>query len=441
MSFSYDRLRRILIRSSDSRELIKGAALALLMKLLGAALLFAFQALIAREFGAEGSGAYFLALSVMSIAAVISRMGIDTASVRFVAANEAINAPGSIPLIYRRALMIQLPSAVLATVLIYSGAPWLATTVFDNARFAEPIAVMALGIVPFVMMMLHSELLRALRCIGQAMAAQWTLLPLIAAIVLLPLGGFLEATAAVTAHVIGLSAAALFGVYCFWPQLRVRRGQPGAEHAPGTRQLWETGMPLMWVASMFVINGWVSTLVMGRFSSTEDIGIYNVAQKTAMLVSLVLLAVNAVSSPKFAAFHKLGDHARLESYARQATRLVCLFSIPVLLFFLIAPSMALTLFGPEFIAGESVLRILALGQIVNSMTGSVGQVLIMTGYEHDQKNIVTLGAVSNIVLSFVLIPFFGAVGAAVANAASGILVSIIATIMVKKRLAISINVL
>ena len=82
------------------------------------------------------------------------------------------------------------------------------------------------------------------------------------------------------------------------------------------------------------------------------------------------------------------------------------------------PITVFQLFGASFSSGETALRILALGQIVNIATGFPGMILIMVGESGRVTRSVAIGAIVNLALSLVLIPRFGASGAAAATAAS-----------------------
>ena len=60
--------------------------------------------------------------------------------------------------------------------------------------------------------------------------------------------------------------------------------------------------------------------------------------------------------------------------------------------------------------------ILSIGQFVNAATGPVGYLLNMSGFHRIEGRIAVAGAVITVALCFVLIPLWGIVGAAAANA-------------------------
>jgi O-antigen/teichoic acid export membrane protein len=102
----------------------------------------------------------------------------------------------------------------------------------------------------------------------------------------------------------------------------------------------------------------------------------------------------------------------------------------------------LGLFGPGFIIAYVPLVILLTGQTINAMSGSVGFLMTMTGYEKQAAWIIGTGATANIALNAVLIPLFGILGAArilgaaIATASTTALWNVAMLIFVRKRLGI-----
>ena len=65
------------------REVLTGASIAFLLRVLGAAAAFALNMVIGRLLGAEGAGLYFLALSVALIGSLLAQLGLANTLLRF----------------------------------------------------------------------------------------------------------------------------------------------------------------------------------------------------------------------------------------------------------------------------------------------------------------------------------------------------------------------
>jgi O-antigen/teichoic acid export membrane protein len=76
------------------------------------------------------------------------------------------------------------------------------------------------------------------------------------------------------------------------------------------------------------------------------------------------------------------------------------------------------LFGPAYVGGSNVLKILSIGAIVFSIAQINGAVLNAIGKQDGYKNVVIKGAILNIIGNAILIPFIGIEGAAISTLAS-----------------------
>ena len=166
------------------------------------------------------------------------------------------------------------------------------------------------------------------------------------------------------------------------------------------------------------------------------VGIFGVANRTAACTNFILIAINSIASPKFAALYKQGDIEALGKMAQHSARLITLLALPVLILFLLAPERVMKLFGPQFSGDAIVLSILAVGQFVNVATGSVQVILVMCGYERLLRNVTVLCVIIQVVLSLVLVPLWGVVGAAVADASMKIFQNILAASLVRQILGV-----
>ena len=74
-----------LFADSDFSELFNQAGISLILRICGQAAGFVLTLVIARYFGASGLGDYVLAIAVLRGFSIISKLGLDIFSVRFIA--------------------------------------------------------------------------------------------------------------------------------------------------------------------------------------------------------------------------------------------------------------------------------------------------------------------------------------------------------------------
>lgn len=415
------------------QEVVKGSSIAFLIKILGAGLAFSFNVLLARVLGAERAGLYFLALTVTTIATVFGRMGLDNTLLRFTAANAAIGDWVAVKGAYRKGIMLSFLASIISALVMFVAASWLAETVFAKPSLASPMRWMALAVVPMVLLNLHAEMLKGLKRIRDSQLVQGVGVPALSILGFFIFGKVWGVKGAVWAYTLAAMLTALAG-YGMWrnttPQLQNIRAYFK------TRELLRSGIPLFWIAIMNLIMNWTATFILGIWGTSSDVGIFGVASRTAMLTSFILVAVNSIAVPKFAALYRQGNLEELGSTARYSAKLMTLLASPLLLMFLLMPGWIMGMFGAYFVKGRVVLSILAVGQFINVATGSVGYLLMMSGNEQLLRNNIIFTALLNICLNTILIYKLGILGAAVATALSLSIMNLISTWLVYRKLAI-----
>jgi O-antigen/teichoic acid export membrane protein len=177
---------------------------------------------------------------------------------------------------------------------------------------------------------------------------------------------------------------------------------------------------------------------LGIWGTASEVGIFGAATRVVMMVTFFLVAVNTVIAPKFVDLHRRGEFDLLGKLARRFALGVTLATSPLLLLLVFAGNWVMGLFGEDFKQGGTPLAILALGQSVNAMTGSVGILLMMTGHGREILKV----SISSVILMTICAPFFisrfGIIGAAVASSIVIAYMNILLTFAVKKQLGFSV---
>ena len=417
------------------KDVLHGSVSAATIKVLGMGLGFGYNILLARLLGAEGVGVYYLALSVTTIGVIIGQVGLGSVLLRFTAANVALQNWEKVAGIYRNGILMAAGTSITVSMIVFGVAPWLANTFYSEPALARPLQVMAFAIFPMSLLLLHAELLKGLRKIRPAILINSVGVPLFNIPLFILINAKLGVLGAATAYVISTGLVFFIGIK-LWshstPQIRGVRGHFD------TRVLVVTGFPLFVIAIMNLVMDQINLILLGVWTNSETVGIYGIALRTAVLTSFILFAVNSVVAPKFAALYAQENYEALATLARNIVRISSLVALFFVSPFILAPSWILGVFGSEFAEGTTILPILAIGQFINVITGPVGLLLTMTGYEKVQRNNVILSACLDIFLCLILIPSYGAAGAAIAASLSLIFKNINATFLVQRYLSINV---
>jgi O-antigen/teichoic acid export membrane protein len=178
-------------------------------------------------------------------------------------------------------------------------------------------------------------------------------------------------------------------------------------------------LPFMWLGGMYLVNSRVDLIMLGSMKGAQEAGIYAIAIRAAELVPFMGVAVNLVLAPRIAQLYHAGSHALLQRMVSSAIRRVFLATLPLALVLTVAAWWILYyLFGSEFTPAARPLQILAVSQLAAVAFGSLGTILNMVGQERLSLVGVGIALGLNAVLNAILIPRFGADGAAVATGTS-----------------------
>ncbi|CAA0105650.1 Uncharacterised protein [Zhongshania aliphaticivorans] len=414
---------RGMIANVDTRELLVHGGIAFLVRILGALAAFSATFFIARQLGAEESGYYFLTYSIVAVLAALSRGGLDNTVVRFIAADTKQALA-----VYNKSILFGSALSVSIAIFFYLLADYLANNVLSKPALAPVFRSISLGIPGLALLTLGANALQGLRLVS------WSIFVLNIAINCCLVGGayyfkiFQAQQLALVFSVGSILIAISGGVLFYW---KVPRSE---KLGISWSIIFTSCLPLWLVVVMGQLVQWSGQFFAGAYLSPDLVAQLAVAQRTAMLTSFVLIAINLVVAPRFSALYKTGAMGELSSLAKKSVVLTSVIAFPILIVMLFFPTLFMGLFGVEFEQGASLLRILVIGQFVNVITGSVGFLLIMTGHERDLRSITLVSGTTALILAWVMTANFGVFGAAIGTAIAVATQNLLAVYFVKKRL-------
>ncbi|MFL5791372.1 MAG: polysaccharide biosynthesis C-terminal domain-containing protein [Actinomycetota bacterium] len=389
---------------------------------------FAANILIARSFGGGTAGATALGIVTLGtqfafIAAAGTRMGMDMASVRYVAIEVGAGRPGAVRVVVARAVLIALAASTAAGALTVALATPIGSALSKEDSAATIASIRAAGVaIPFIALTyvwLGGS--RGMKVMRHTLYVQWVAQPLLWIVLMLALWRVDKTEPmAVWAYAASWVLAAAGGWF-FWTALSRRFAKEPAEDGL-TAALIKYGGPRAPAAllsqGLFWIDYFVAASVgLGTSVTEAELGVYAACVRVALAMVLFLTAVSYVFSPFVADLHARGETQKLDTLFKSITRWTVAGTVPLLLLMLLAPAEILRLFGgSDFTSGTTALRILVIGQAINVSVGAAGFVLIMAGRTGWDLTVYGVSALLDLILSLILVPKFGINGAAAAQA-------------------------
>jgi O-antigen/teichoic acid export membrane protein len=204
-------------------------------------------------------------------------------------------------------------------------------------------------------------------------------------------------------------------------------------------KLWlGTALPILMAESFFLMLAYADVLMLQQFRPPEDVAVYYAAVKTLSLVAFINFSLAATSAHRISAYHAAGDREGLVNFLGKAIRLTFWPSLLATALLLAFGRPLLSLFGPQFADGYHLMFVLAIGLLSRAAIGPMERFLNMLGQQRATA-LVYAGAFSiNIAICFVLIPHWGAEGAAIATATALVIETISLFMIARNRLGFHI---
>ena len=421
-------------------RLMRSAGATFGLKVGDAGATFLISVMLARILGVEGFGIYSYAMAWAVLLAIPALFGMETLTVRHVAAFLRLKAWG----LLRGYLVRAFQTVTVASVVIALAAGLVAASMAGGTDTQMVAFWLAMLLVPLLALVrLAQATMRGLGHIGLGFVPELAVAPILV-ILMVGMGVWLrgaafEPTWAVAMNVLATLAALVAGLLLLWR--RLPRALAGVNAAFDTRRWYASALPLLFIGGSQVINRQADIIMLGALQGPAAAGVYTVAARGAGLISFVLFAVTAAVAPRIAALYAAGDLQGIQALATRTSRLILIFSLPLAAAFILFGDMFLIIFGDDFAGGAAALAILSVAQVVNGAAGSVGACLTMTGHERDAARGFAVSAVVNVILNAALIPPFGMTGAAVASGTSIVVWNALLVLAAQRRLGIDSTVL
>ena len=379
---------------------------------------YATAAAIAKLHGKAQLGFYALGIVVLQVANILSQFGMDNGVVRYVARYRTERDAARVRGVIIQALCVTFGFSVILSAGVFFGAGVLADRVFDKPFLETMFRMFSVALPFFTLMSITLWATQGFQTVRYATLVREVLRPLVNLIfvfIFYFLG--VEILGAVVAYIISMvfgSAMALYYLIKVFPSLLDRTIDPVYE----SRALFSVSGPMIIANFTQYINLWTALIVLGVFVSAGEVGIYDVAARTATLSALVLISFAGIFSPMISSLHQQSLMDDLGYLYKDVSRWTF---TGALVFFLITALLArdiMAFFGEDFVPGWPVIVIIAAAQLFNSSVGPTARILAMTGRQRMVMAATVSSAFAAIFLNLLLVPAFGIFGAAVATAAA-----------------------
>lgn len=407
------------------------AATTFAVRMVSAFLGYGLQIYLARMMNLADYGIYATLWTWLIVANHISVLGFSESAIRFVPRYTCRKRHDWALGFLQTGFSFVLAGAFGIAWLIFTGLYLLSGAVPDAWLIA--IAVLAMGL-PVMALDLYVEgVSRSFGWYLLTIIPQYIARPILTAlgITLLWFAGFSVSAAMVLAVAACATALALI-VQALILRHRIKKLFGDAKAAPRQKFWVKASLPLAIVVACEEVFFWSDLLILGFMVESEQVSIYFAAIRCMSLALFIHYAFMLVTARKFSLAKAEGDREQLQEKVTQGTNWTFWLTVPAVILTLVAGYPLLHLFGPAFVAGFPIMMVMGVGLTLRAAVGQSVDLLNVLG--HQRTNLVAAvgGVASNIILSLILVPHFGVMGAAMGTAVTYALRSAFLTVAVWK---------
>lgn len=412
----------------------RGAGIGTFGQGLGRVLAYVTQVTLARMYGPAQLGSYALGVTVVGLASIVSQFGLFNPVVRYVA---QYRAEQDIPRMRGTIILTVGTSFALSlacSILMFFGSDFLANVLFSKPALEPLFRIFSISVPSLTLMTMVLYATQGFQTVKYYSLVQLVLQPLLNFVLIVAfylLGA--EIMGAAAAYGVSMAvgvALALFYLRRMFPDLFDRHARTVFE----TRAIFSDSGHVFVAVSAEYVNAWTGIAALGILATSEDVGIFNAAARTAMVSGVVYMAFTQIFSPIISNLYARGQLADLRRLYKDVSRWIFTGVLAVFWLTVILSRDILAVFGDQFIVGWSAMIISAAGWLFAASIGATNRVLLMTGHQRVYMFAMVAAAVTGIAASFALVPILGILGAALSDAGTTVLANTITLIAIRRKM-------
>ncbi|MBD3386061.1 oligosaccharide flippase family protein [candidate division KSB1 bacterium] len=410
-------------QQNDAVNSIRGSTLLLMGRILSVGMNFISQILLVRYLSKADYGAWAYALSVVSFFQVISSFGFKNAISRYLPYySERKEYPKMFGLLLLVAATIALLSTMVITLIfLFPSLPQKLVSQSDFPVLIVTILIFAVPIESFdrALMALFASLDKPLAIFWRKYLLSPALkLTLVLIVIYFQKNLYFLSYGYI---IVGMTGLALYSA------LLIRLLKTQSAQTPHSfrslqfpvRELYGFSIPLFTTEMMAMLLLTADTFFLGYFHGTETLATYRVILPLAQLNTMIKMTFSLLFMPAVARLWAKGNHQAMNQLYWQTAQWLALLSFPLFaLTFASAENLTSLFYGERYQGSWLYLQILAAAYFFDISLGFNALTLKVTGRIRYIVAINIIAVTANIILNILLIPEWGALGAAIATALS-----------------------
>lgn len=403
----------------------------LFVRLLGSGSSIILTLIITNGLSASSAGKYFLAFSVFVFVGSISTLGLTNEVLRKAAYLKSEAGKSNASTLLIRSVVTVFIFGLLFGVFLNLFSVKLSVSVFKMPGLEDILRVFSLAIPFYSVLIVTAMFMQGRSFVLRSIFFQFIFPPLFASTLLFFFEFEVLDVVIVYAASLIISAIAVF--------VSAARGCAMRPNISLSDFLMFGTFPLFFIQIFMLLNQNLGQFLLGIWAEDYDVAIFSVSKRLTMLMSLILAAVNSIVAPRMAECFRNGDMDGLRIIAAKSMAILLMAGLPVFVIIIFFSGELLSFFGDEYNVRSGVISfgVLAFGQLINVITGTVAYLLIVTKNENAHNVSLGISVIVTLIAAY-LFKGHGVVGISIAVSSGMIVCNILSAIRCKSILNINV---
>lgn len=413
-----------------TKKHLRGSTLLMAGRIIAMGTNFGIQVLIVRYLSKSDYGAFAYVMSLISLGSSLAVFGMDKTVTRFV---PIYQERGEYPKMF--GTLIIMISTILSlgfflVMLVFGLKGWIAESVINDR---QTVNLLLLLIFLSPLQAFDSLLLGMLAVFGKPSSIFFRrhilgpglkLLVVLSIILLQSNVYYLSAGYMVSTAIGVIIYSGILIQYIrnqeFWKQFN-----PRAIIFP-IKEVFRFSIPLLTTNFVYILRSHLVVVILGYFRDTPDVAAFRAVQPVADLNTVVIQSFALLFMPTMARLFAKDNQAGMDDLYWQSAIWIAVISFPIFLVtFSLAQPLTLLLFGERYAQSGLIMALLAFGYYFNAALGYNADTLRVYGKLRYTVAIDFLAMLISLGLSLLLIPRYGAMGAALGTCGTLVIYNIL----------------
>jgi O-antigen/teichoic acid export membrane protein len=421
----------------SSKKHLRGSSLLLVGRIIAMAMNFAIQVLIVRHLSKSDYGAFAYVVSLISLGSSLVVFGLDKTLTRFV---PIYQEKGDYPKLF--GAIVMMVSTVFSlgfflVVLVFGLQNWISAT-FINDRLAMQLLLIMIFLSPIqaldsllVGMLAVFVSPRSIFFRRHVLDPGLKLLVIVLFIYLLNRNVYYLTAGYVLAGVTGVALYAVILIQHLRKQEYAKQFSLKTIKFP-FREVFSFSLPLLTTNFVYLGRHQLVVVLLEYFQNTVQVASYRAVQPVGDLNTVVIQSFGFLFMPMMARIFVRKDQKGINDLYWQSAVWIAVISFPIFLVtFALAKPLTILLFGQRYAQSGIIMALLAFGYYFNAALGFNADTLRIYGKLRYTVMIDFIAMGITVGLSVLLIPRYGAVGAAIATTGTLVIYNVINQVSLK----------